>query len=109
MDNQLLVRALGLWYSFISLPALGIAGFAYYRKFRTRGAVLFGGGAVAAAAGSIFNKLFPWQSLLTETQYRLPDWAHLAMSMALGIHLLGLNIMVIGLLMITFGRQVERV
>jgi hypothetical protein len=109
MDNQLLIRALGIWYSFISLPALGIAGVAYYRKSRTTGGMLFGGGAMAAAAGSIFNKRFPWQSFLTSTQYGLPDWAHLAMSIALGIHLLGLNIMVIGLLMITFGRQVKRV
>lgn len=109
MDNQVLIRALGIWYTFISLPALGIAGFAYYRRFRTTGGMLFGGGALAAAAGSVFNKLFPWQSLLTETEYRLPDWAHLAMSIALGIHLLGLNIMVIGLLMITFGRQEKRV
>jgi hypothetical protein len=108
MDNQLLIKVLGIWYTFISLPALGIAGVAYYLKFRTNGGMLFGSGAVAAGVGAIFNKLFPWQSLLAETQYRLPDWAHFAMSMSLGIHLLGLNIMVIGLLMITFGGQKKR-
>jgi hypothetical protein len=104
MDNQLLIKALGIWYTFISLPALAVAGVAYFRKYRTNGGMLFGIGALAAAVGSMFNKLFPWQSLLSETQYRLPDWAHFAMSLALGIHLLGLNLMVIGLLMITFGR-----
>jgi hypothetical protein len=109
MDDQLLIRALGIWYTFISLPALAIAGVAYYRKFRTKGGMLFGGGAVAAVAGAIFNKLFPLQSLLAEGQYRLPDWAHLAMSVALAIHILGLNILVIGLLMITFGSQEKRV
>jgi hypothetical protein len=71
--------------------------------------MLFGVGAVAAAVGSIFDKLFPWQSLLTDPGYRLSDWAHLIMSIALGIHLLGLNIMVIRLLLITFGRQEKRV
>ena len=105
MDNQLLLRLLGSWYTFISLPALAVAGAAYFHKYRTNGGMLFGTGAIAATAGSLFNKLFPWQSLLSETQNRLPDWAHLAMSIALGIHLLGLNVMVIGLLMITFGRS----
>jgi len=71
--------------------------------------MLFGSGAVAAAVGAIFNKLFPWQSLLAEAQYILPGWAHVAMSIALGIHLLGLNTMVIGLLMITFGSRESRV
>jgi hypothetical protein len=60
---------------------------------------------LAAANGSIFNKLFPWMDLLAENQNQLPDWAQIAMSFAVGIHLLGLNVMVIGLLMFTFGKN----
>jgi uncharacterized membrane protein len=111
MDNQIqiLIKVLGIWYSFISLPALAIVGVAYFRKYRTNGGLLLGCGAVAAAVGSIFNKLFPWQSLLSETQFSLPYWAHLSMSIALGVHLLGLNAMVIGLVIITFGKEKKKV
>jgi len=109
MDTQLLIGALGVWYTFISLPALAIVGVAYFRKYRTKGAMLLGCGAVAAAVGSMFNKLFPWQSLLSETTYRLPHWADLTMSLALGIHLIGLNAMVIGLLLITLGKPKKTV
>ncbi len=105
MDNQLLLKILGFLYSFVSLPALAIAGATYFFKFRTNGGMLFGGGAALAAIGSMYNKLIPWQNFLSETQYRLPDWVHLTMSIALTIHLIGLNIMVVGLLMMTFGKQ----
>lgn len=109
MDNQLLIKALGIWYTFISLPALAIVGVAYFRKYRTNGGLLLGSGAVAAAVGSMFNKLFPWQSLWSETQHSLPQWADLSMSLALGVHLLGLNVMVVGLVIITFGKQKKNV
>ena len=107
MDDQLLLSALSLLYSFVSLPALAIAGIAYFLKFRTNGGMLFGGGATAAAIGSMYNKIIPWQNLLSETQHRLPDWVHITMAIALIIHLIGLNMMVIGLLMMTFGKQKE--
>jgi len=109
MDNQFLIKALGFWYTFISLPALAIVGIFYFRKYRTTGGMLLGVGAIAAAAGSMFNKLIPWKSYLTPTQYGLPDWVHLVMSAALGVHLLGLNVMVIGLVIITFGKQNKNV
>jgi hypothetical protein len=104
-----LIKALGIWYTFISLPALAIVGVCYFRKYRTTGGMLLGVGAMAAAAGSMFNKVFPWQRFLTEAQHNLPDWAHLLMAGAMGVHLLGLNIMVIGLLIMTFGKQNKNV
>jgi uncharacterized membrane protein len=105
MDIQMLIKALGIWYTFISLPALAIGGICYSRKYRTTGGMLLGVGAMAAAAGSMFNKLFPWRRFLTEAQHNLSDWAHLLMSTAMGVHLLGPNIMVIGLLVMAFGKQ----
>ena len=102
MNTQILIKALGIWYTFLTLPALAIAGVAYLRKYPSNGGKLLGYGAIAAAVGSLFNNLFPWQSLLSETQNKLPDWAHLTMSLANVVHLLGLNTMVIGLLIITF-------
>ena len=109
MDNQFLIKALGFWFTFISLPALAIVGIYYFRKYRTIGGMLLGGGAIAAAVGSLFNKLIPWQSFLTEKQYSLPDWVQISMSIALGVHLLGLNVMVIGLAIITFKNQNKNV
>lgn len=105
MGIEIVIRALGIWFTFISLPALAIVGVYYYCKFRTTGGRLLGCGAMAAAAGSIFNKLFPWQSFLTETHPALPDWAHLLVSIALGVHILGLNVMVAGLIIIAFWKQ----
>ena len=105
MDNQLILKVLGFLYSFISLPAMAIAGVAYFYKFRTKGGLLFGGGAFLAAIGSMYNKLIPWQHFISEAQHRLPDWVHSTMSVALIIHLIGLNIMVVGLLIITFGKK----
>jgi len=105
MDNQFIVKALGSWYTYISLPALAIVGVYYFRKHRTTGGMLVGSGAIAAAAGSMFNRLIPWQSILLETQHTFPAWLHLSMSIALAIHLLGLNVMVIGLAIIAFGKQ----
>jgi hypothetical protein len=69
--------------------------------------MLFGGGAILAAIGSMYNKLMPWQSFISETQRRLPDWVHSTMSIALIVHLIGLNIMVAGILLMTFGKQKE--
>ncbi len=108
MDNQLLLKILGFLYSFISLPAMAIAGAAFFYKFRTNGGMLFGGGAFLAALGSMYNKLIPWQNFVSEAHHRLPDWVHSTMSVALIIHLIGLNIMVVGLLMITFGKRESR-
>ncbi len=56
MEHQLLIKALGFWFTFISLPALAIVGVAYFRKFRTTRGMLFGISAVAAAAGSLYNQ-----------------------------------------------------
>ena len=105
MDNQLLIKVLGLLYSFVSLPALAIAGVVYFYKFRTNAGMIFGGGALLAAIGSMYNKLIPWQNFISETQHGLPDWVHSTMSVALIIHLVGVNLLVVGILMITFGKK----
>jgi len=58
MDNQLIIKALGIWYTFISLPALAIVGVAYFHKYHTKGGMLFGCGAVAAAVVKGVKSLF---------------------------------------------------
>jgi hypothetical protein len=73
MDNQLLPKVLSLLYSFVSLPALAIAGMVYFYKFRTNGGMLFRGGATLAAVGSMYNKIIPWQNFVSENQPRLPN------------------------------------
>ncbi len=105
MDEQFIVKVLGYWYTYVSLPALAIVGVFYFRKHKTAGGMLFGFGAIAAAVGSLFNHLIPWRSILFETQRSLPNWVHFSMSIGLGVHLLGLNLMVTGLLIIVFGKQ----
>ena len=53
----------------------------------------------------MFNEIMPWKNFLTAPQYSLPAWGRLLMSTAVGAPLLGLNVMVIGLVMITFVKQ----
>ena len=67
--------------------------------------MLFGGGALLAAIGSMYNKIIPWQNFISDTQHRLPDWVHSTMSLALIVHLIGLNLLVVGIMMMTFGKQ----
>jgi hypothetical protein len=103
--NQILIRILGLTYSFIALPAMAIIAVAYYLKNKTRGGLLFSVGAIAATVGSMFNQLFPLNIFLDESTGALSLTGKTLTSMALIVHLSGFLVMVVAWGIITFGKE----
>lgn len=106
--NQILIKILGLTYSLVALPAMAIIAVAYYLKNRNKGGALFLIGAIATAAGSIFNKLFPLHFFLNETTGVLSSTGKALSEIALITHICGFFIMVIAWGIITFGKK-ERI
>ncbi|MFA4830513.1 MAG: hypothetical protein WC855_00015 [Thermodesulfovibrionales bacterium] len=102
MMNQILIRALGYIYTFVALPALAIVGIAYYRKYKSKGGVLFAIGSLATAIGSMFNKVIPFKFFIDESTHGFTQLGSLLTSSALIVHIVGFMILVLGLGMITF-------
>jgi hypothetical protein len=100
--EQILVRILGYTYSLIALPAMAVIAIAYYRKFRTKGGIYFSIGAVAMAAGSMFNQLFPKHLFFDQSAGAIPFFIKTMGSIALIVHLVGFFIMVIAWGIITY-------
>lgn len=102
MMNQILIRVLGYIFTFIALPALAIIGITYYRKYKSKGGLLFAIGSIATAIGSMFNKVIPFKFFIDESTHTLTQLGSLLTSSALIVHILGFMIMVLGLGIITF-------
>jgi hypothetical protein len=102
MINQLFIQVLGYIFTFIALPALAIIGIAYYRKYKSKGGVLFAIGSIATAIGSMFNKVIILKFFLDESTHSLTRLGSSLASSALIVHIAGFVILVLGLGIITF-------
>jgi hypothetical protein len=100
--DQILIRILGLTYTFIALPAMATIAIFYHRKNKTKGSILFAAGAVASTFGSMFNQLFPIRMFIEQSSGSLSSFGKMLTSTALILHLAGFLIMVAAWGVITF-------
>jgi len=102
MEYQLFINILNIWYVYISLPILIFSGFKIFYKLKTKLSLVFAISALLTSAGSLFNRLFPWQSFIQKTEHSLPFWAEVLNTFSLSLNLLGFNILIICLVLIIY-------